>query len=383
LRTARSFADEHASHPVELTLKGGFTHPSRTKGKRPGMTATTNNDVAAKASLVLIALVVLHVAAFFARPILAPVTFAIFIVAVVWPLQANLQKRMPSLLALILTLLATFAALAALAFLVVWAFGHVAQWLIANTARFQALYAQAADWLEGHGIAVKNLVETGFSPAWITGAVREIGGQGYGVLSFCIVAFAFLVLGLLEVDIAKANIGRLESPRLRQSLLGPATEISTKFQKYMGVRSLMSLLTGAVVWVFALIAGIELATAWGVIAFVLNYIPFIGPLIATVFPTLFALAQFESWNLAIVVFACLNAIQFFIGSYLEPRVAGASLSLSPFMVLFAVFFWSFLWGVAGAFIGVPILIAALTICGEHESTRWIAVLMAGGKTKAG
>jgi AI-2 transport protein TqsA len=347
------------------------------------MTATTDNAVAAKASLVLIALVVLHVAAYFARPILAPVTFAIFIVAVVWPLQASLQKRMPSLLALVLTLLATFAALAALAYMVVWAFGHVAQWLIANTARFQALYGQAVDWLEGHGIAVKSLVETGFSPAWITGAVREIGGQGYGVLSFFIVAFAFLVLGLLEVDIARANIGRLDNPRLRQSLLGPATEISLKFQKYMGVRTLMSLLTGAVVWGFALIAGMELATAWGVIAFVLNYIPFIGPLIATVFPTLFALAQFESWNLAIIVFACLNAIQFFIGSYLEPRVAGASLSLSPFMVLFAVFFWSFLWGIAGAFIGVPILIAALTICGEHDSTRWIAVLMAGGKAKAG
>jgi predicted PurR-regulated permease PerM len=100
--------------------------------------------------------------------------------------------------------------------------------------------------------------------------------------------------------------------------------------------------------------------------------------VATVFPSLFALAQFESWNLALVVFACLNAIQFFIGSYLEPRIAGAQLSLSPFMVLFAVFFWSFLWGIAGAFIGVPILIAVLTICGEHEPSKWIAVLMSGG-----
>ncbi len=78
------------------------------------------------------------------------------------------------------------------------------------------------------------------------------------------------------------------------------------------------------------------------------------------------------------MFACLNFIQFFIGSYLEPRIAGKRLSLSPFMVLFAVFFWSFLWGMAGAFIGVPILIAVLTICSEHESTRWIYVLMSGG-----
>jgi predicted PurR-regulated permease PerM len=145
----------------------------------------------------------------------------------------------------------------------------------------------------------------------------------------------------------------------------------------MLVRSVMSILTGSVVWSFALLAGLELATAWGVIAFVLNYVPFIGPLVATVFPTLFAIAQFESWRLAVVVFLGLNLIQFLIGSYFEPRIAGAALSISPFLVLFSVFFWSFLWGISGAFIGVPIVIALLTICEHHESTRWVAILLSG------
>ena len=136
-------------------------------------------------------------------------------------------------------------------------------------------------------------------------------------------------------------------------------------------------ITGLLVGALAGLVGLPLAAEWGVIAFTLNYIPFIGPLIATIFPTLFALVQFESWQLAIVVFVCLNLIQFVIGSYLEPRIAGAALSISPFIVLFAVFFWSFLWGVAGAFIGVPIVIALLAVCGEHESTRWIALLLSG------
>jgi AI-2 transport protein TqsA len=96
-----------------------------------------------------------------------------------------------------------------------------------------------------------------------------------------------------------------------------------------------------------------------------------------VFPTLFALAQFESWELAVIVFVGLNLIQFLIGSYLEPRIAGSALSISPFLVLFAVFFWAFLWGIPGAFIGVPIVIAILTLCEEHESTRWIATLLSG------
>ena len=58
-------------------------------------------------------------------------------------------------------------------------------------------------------------------------------------------------------------------------------------------------------------------------------------------------------------------------------MAGATLSLSPFLVLFAVFFWSFLWGISGAFIGVPIVIAFLAICGEHKSSKWVARLLSG------
>jgi len=179
------------------------------------------------------------------------------------------------------------------------------------------------------------------------------------------------------------NIGRLNNAPLRRSLLAGLEEITKKFQKYMVVRTTMSLLTGVVVWSFALVAGIELATAWGVIAFVLNYIPFLGPLIATVFPTLFVLVQSGSWEACFVVFAGLNLIQFFIGSYLEPRIAGAALSMSPFIVLLAVFFWSFLWGIAGAFIGLPIMIAILTICEQHRSTKWIALLLSGRERKPG
>jgi predicted PurR-regulated permease PerM len=81
--------------------------------------------------------------------------------------------------------------------------------------------------------------------------------------------------------------------------------------------------------------------------------------------------------MAVLVFVCLNLIQFLIGSYLEPRVAGATLSISPFLVLFAVFFWMFLWGIFGAFIGVPIVVAALTICEQYPSSRWVADLFSG------
>jgi AI-2 transport protein TqsA len=148
----------------------------------------------------------------------------------------------------------------------------------------------------------------------------------------------------------------------------------------MLVRFGMSALTGLSFWTFTAVYGLELHREWGVIAFVLNFIPFIGSFIATLLPTLFAAAQFESLSAALVVFVGLNVLQFVIGSYVEPRVAGAAISISPFMVLFAVFFWGMLWGIAGAFIGVPILIALATACARDPISRPIAVLLSADGT---
>jgi predicted PurR-regulated permease PerM len=157
-------------------------------------------------------------------------------------------------------------------------------------------------------------------------------------------------------------------------LLDGSAAIALKFRRYMLIRTVMSLATGILVWALATSSGLQLAIEWGVIAFVLNYIPFIGPFIATIFPTLFALAQFESWQAALAMFVGFNVIQFVIGSYIEPRVSGSALAISPFLVLFSVFLWTYLWGFFGAFIGVPISIAVLTLCAQHPSTRWVADL---------
>jgi len=318
---------------------------------------------------------------YYASAIIAPVTFAVFIITIVWPLQSVLERTIPSPLALVVTLLITLATIGGLVLLFLWAFGLIVEWLVANADRFQVLYAQATEWLYVHGVSIEALVADSYSPSLLSGAARRVGGSGYRLVSFIIIAFAFTVLGLLEVDALRGKIEQLRNPKIRETFLLVGKDIAAKMRRYMLVRSIMSVLTGLVVWCFALTAGIELATAWGIIAFVLNYIPFIGPLVATVFPTLFALVKFGSLKLAIGVFACLNFIQFFIGSYLEPRIAGAALSISPFVVLLAVFFWSFLWGISGAFMGVPIMIAVLALCQLHDSTQWIATLLAGKSTK--
>jgi len=312
-----------------------------------------------------------------ASSILAPVTFALFIIAVVWPVQRELQARMPRLLAMAVTVLATIFVVTVLLSVVIWGGSRAGQWLIANGARFQAVYSELAAWLKGHDIFVASLFTEHFNMSWLIRIVQTIGARFHTVLTFAVVTLVFVILGLLEVEASRRKLEQLQNRRIGKALLIACADTSAKFQKYMLIRTIMSVATGAAVWVLASLYGSPLALEWGLIAFVLNYIPFLGPLFATVFPTFFTAAQFESWQMALTMFLGLNAIQFMLGSYLEPLIAGKALSISPFMVLFAVFFWSFLWGVPGAFIGAPILIACLTFAEHSSSLRPMAALFAG------
>jgi predicted PurR-regulated permease PerM len=336
-----------------------------------------SQDRALHISFSLCTAILVIAALYFARPIFGPVAFSLFIIAIIWPLQSVLQAKMPKLLALAITLLATVVVVSILASMIVWGFSVVGQWVFKNAGRYQALYVQTTNWLEGHGVFFPGLLLEYFDVNWLIRAFQQVTGRVQGFLSFALITLIFVLLGLLEVDIARRKFESLDNKEFGQTLLQAGSKAASKLRKYMLVRTLMSVMTGIVIWGFAWLVGLELATAWGVIAFALNYIPFIGPLVATVFPTLFAIAQSESWQTAVIVFLCLNLIQFLIGSCLEPRMAGAALSISPFMVLFAVFFWTFLWGIPGAFIGIPIMIAVLTICEQYPSSQWIAVLLSG------
>jgi predicted PurR-regulated permease PerM len=340
-------------------------------------------DRVSSTALVLIAAVAILAAAYLASPVLAPLALGLFIIALVWPLQAYLQSRMPQLLALIVVMLAIVAAFLAFASLVLWGFGRVGQALVADAARFQDLYDQARGWLEAHGIALAGAWAEHFNVRWLVRAVQEITTRAGTTLTFWLVVLLYVLLGLLEVgDFARkvramsSNAAGGEAARV---LLDGSAVAAAKLRKYMVVRTLMSAITGLLVWGFAALAGLQLALEWGVIAFALNYIPFIGPFIATAFPTLFVLAQSASWQAALVVFLCLNVIQFVVGSYVEPRACGTALDLSPTVVLLAVFLWTFLWGPFGAFIGVPITIVLLAFCAQHPSSRWLADLLGGAR----
>ena len=341
----------------------------------PDSSPNPAGDRALRLAALTCAVILTLAAMWVARSVMTPVAFALFIIALVWPLQRRLKTRLPQLLAILVTAAVALLAIGVGCWLIVWGFGRIAQWVIANSARLQGLYTHLADLLEKRGLYAAELIAEQFNVSWIIGVVRGVGGSQQGVVTFALVTFIFVILGLLELEPLGRRLGQVGNGTFGTAAIDAAAEIAGRLQTYMLVRFGMSALTGFGFWAFTAVYGLDLSREWGVIAFVLNFIPFIGSFIATLLPTLFAAAQYESLSSAAWAFIGLNVVQFVVGSYIEPRVAGAAVSVSPFMVLFAVFFWAMLWGIAGAFIGVPILIALATLCARNPATRGIAIAL--------
>jgi AI-2 transport protein TqsA len=330
-----------------------------------------------KVGLTILAAVAVSFAAYQASSVFAPLVLALFIIAIVWPLQKWLQSRMPMLIALAITLIIIVAVGLAFASLVVWGFGRVGRAVMNDAGRYQALYSSLVTWLDGHGVSVAGLWAEHFNVGWLLRKAQRVTGRINSTLAFWLVTLTYVILGLLEVDDIRRKIQALGNRDVARVLLQGSAATAVKFRKYMVVRTQMSVLTGLFVSLFAVATGLQFAAEWGVIAFALNYIPFLGPFIATLFPTLVAMTQFDTWQAVIGTFICLNIIQFVIGSYVEPRLSGNVLAISPFVVLFAIFFWTFLWGLFGTFIGVPIALAVLTFSAQAPSSRWLADLLGG------
>ncbi len=158
--------------------------------------------------------------------------------------------------------------------------------------------------------------------------------------------------------------------------------INNDIQTYIGIQSLASLLTASSVYLVLKIFGVPFAEFWGLLTFILNFIPVIGSIIATIFPLLSAIVEFDNAVPVLVLAAILSAIQFTIGNLFLPRFVGNSLNLSPLTILISLAVWGKIWGITGMFLSVPIMVIINIILARFDSTRWVAILLSGnGKVK--
>ena len=153
------------------------------------------------------------------------------------------------------------------------------------------------------------------------------------------------------------------------------TNIDEQLQSYIFLKTIISLATGIIFTIILLLFGIDFAIIWGLLAFVLNYIPNIGSLIATVIPILISFLEYGFGIHTISLSILLLVVQMVMGNFLEPHIMGRQMDLSPVFVLFSLVFWGLVWGIVGMFLAVPIAAAIKILCGNIEPLKPIALLM--------
>lgn len=323
-------------------------------------------------ALVGFVLLLMHLAA----PVLVPALFAFFLAALAYPPFRLLQRRGarqgPALFLLVGLLLVLGVALVLLS---LYAIGRLQSGLevysdeiAVRVAGLEAALAQA-----GFDRGVIGGQMAAITTSLLTRLLSGIAATASnGLVSLVIVAFFLLesdrVLSIIRSDVVRG-----------QPFLGQAPEVARTAVRYFGIRTRLNLITGAGVILICWLIGIDYPWLWGLVAFVLSYIPYIGLLTAMLPPALLALAEF-GWPQAAVVVVGITAMNLAIENIVEPGYTGKRLQLSPTIVFVSFFFWAWLLGPVGALLSMPITVMLLLVFQSNDSTRWLARIIGANET---
>ena len=196
------------------------------------------------------------------------------------------------------------------------------------------------------------------------------------ILVTFIVVFLYATFLLVERAHFETKLVQLSNDPKRVARIRDVIEtINQRIGSYLALKTLLSILLGAVSWAVMALYGLEFALLWAVLTAFLNFVPYVGSVLGVALPALMAVVQFGELGPILMLVLALSTVQFVIGNFLDPYVMGSSLNLSPFAILISLAVWSELWGIPGAFLAVPITAIVTIVFSEFPGTRPVAVLL--------
>ena len=188
----------------------------------------------------------------------------------------------------------------------------------------------------------------------------------------------YVLFLLIEESIFSAKLKAIfpESDRFER-VDGIVRKIENAVTDYIGLKTLVSLITGVLSYIVLLILGIDSPVFWAFLIFLLNFIPTIGSLIATLFPAIYALLQFGELTPFVLVLSLVGLVQIIVGNILEPKIMGNALNISSLVTILSLSFWGWLWGITGMNLSIPITVMIVIVFAQFPGTRPIAILLSG------
>ncbi len=210
----------------------------------------------------------------------------------------------------------------------------------------------------------------------ISGYLRAVAGQAGNLLQATVLVILFVGFLFAERIWFSTKLVSFVGDAAQADRVGKiVASIIRRVNRYLLVKTMVSLVTGAMVWGTARLFGLELATALGIITIILNYIPNIGSIVATFLVALVTHVQLGDPAATFGIFAAVGAIQFLNGNVIDPWLMGRALRLSSFGIIISLAFWGAVWGIPGMFLSVPIMVAGMIVCSEISALRPVAILL--------
>ena len=195
-------------------------------------------------------------------------------------------------------------------------------------------------------------------------------------LGYTVIIIIYLIFILVEEFIFKKKITFIyQNARNFEEMKKVIDQMNNSIKRYLTVKTFASLLTAALAYIALIIIGVDFPLLWAFIIFTFNFIPYVGSFVATLLPAIFAALQYNSLSYFVWTFVFIQIAQTLVANFIEPRIVGRSLNLSPLVVFVTLTIWGTIWGVLGMIIAVPVTSILVIILAQFPNTRYVAVLL--------
>lgn len=323
-----------------------------------------------------------------ASEVTLPIALALFIFAFANPLMERLARlKVPNIISVVLVLALVVVLFFGFIYVLILMVNMLLDRVDYYAERIRSLDALLSGYLMDYFpeadedfsiLSYVNVDWYGLAVSWLTSFSSKI----ISILSDSMMIFVTLLFLLLERTTFLPKIAFAFPRDKSQKFSSMLGRINRQMSKYLLLKAIISLMTGLLFYLTAIVTGLDFALVWGVLAVLLNFIPTIGSIIVTALTILMSIIQFapDAWINIVYVVILTISIEMVLGNIIDPRLQGVQLNMSPLMILISLSLWGFIWGLPGMFLAVPIMSIIQIVCAIVPSLKPVAVLLSSGKT---
>jgi len=315
-------------------------------------------------------------------PLIVPFLLSVFIAVICFPLMCKFQQvGLSKALSLTLVMLLLMSIGVALTLLIGSSLTDFSRMMPEYQQKISAEWADVLQWLSDHGFFITETIKEMIDPAAAVGLLTSIL-KGFGNVltnSFLIILTVVFILieaaGLTQKFLIMHGIDSSQEASDKKDIPQTFSQVFVeKLRNYMSMKTIISMVTGVVIGVALWLIGVDYPVLWGVLAFILNFVPNIGSIIAAVPAVMLTIVQL-GFTPALLVAAVYVVVNIIIGSVVEPKYMGKGIGLSTLVVFVSLVFWGWVLGPVGMLLSVPLTITVKLALDSKPETQWLGHLL--------